>query len=256
METKNNTFSFNRLFLLAKRQIVGNLNGLLIAFAAIAGSLLIISLLTGYSNPSSLLSLGPMFFVVLFIGGYVFTSNIFAELHSPQKSIPFLTLPVSKLERLTNAWVLTAIIFPILALLVFALVILLSYLLLRIPIPAGAFSILWSAKALKIVLIYCITQSVFLFGAVYFRKHNFLKTLLSLFVIQNVIGLVAAIVGYLLFGTFNFKSDDMIISQNINTGMESFFTVTLVQIAKIVFYYLTVPFFLILTWFSIKEREV
>ncbi|MEE4176944.1 MAG: hypothetical protein V2I46_05485 [Bacteroides sp.] len=256
MENKNNTFSFNRLFLLGKRQVVGNFSGLLIAFAAIAGSLLVIALLTGYSSPTSLLNIGPLFYVVLFIGGFVFTSNIFAELHSPQKSIPFLTLPVSKLERLVNAWLLTAILFPILAFIAFSLVLLLAYLILGIPIPAGAFAMLWSAKALKIVILYFITQSIFLFGAVYFRKHNFLKTLLSLFVIQNVIGLFAALVGYLLFGTFQFDGNEFVSNSSFTPGMERFFTVTIVEIAKFAFYYLTVPFFLILTWFGIKERQV
>lgn len=256
MENKNNTFSFNRLFLLGKRQVIGNLNGLLIAFGAMAGSLLAIALITGYSSPASLLNIGPLFYVVLFTVGYIFTSNIFAELHSPQKSFPFLTLPVSKLERLLNAWILTGIIFPILAMLVFALVLLLSYLILRIPIPAGAFSMIWSSKALYIVFIYFITQSIFLFGAVYFRKHNFLKTLLSLFIIQNVIGLMGAIVGYLLFGTLHFDGNEFVTNAALTPGLERFFTVTLVEIAKFTFYYLMVPFFLILTWFGIKERQV
>lgn len=256
MENKNNTFSFNRLLLLGKRQVAGNLNGLLIAFAAIAGSLLVIALLTGYSSPASLMDIGPLFYVVLFVGGFVFTSNIFAELHSPQKSIPFLTLPVSKLERLVNAWLLTAILFPILAFLAFALVLLLAYLILSIPIPAGAFEMFWSAKALKIVILYFITQSIFLFGAVYFRKHNFLKTLLSLFVIQNVIGLFLALVGYILFGTLHFDGNDFVINAGLSPGLEKFFTVTLVDIVKFAFYYLTVPFFLLLTWFGIKERQV
>jgi hypothetical protein len=256
MENKNNFFSFKRLFLLGKRQVFGNFNSLLIGFASVAGAMLVISLLVGYSEPSGLRSLNSLYYVVLFIGGYVFTSNIFAELNSPQKSIPFLMLPVSKLERLVNAWLLTTVLYPIIALLGIALVLLLAHLILGITMLPGAFSVVWSAKAFKIVLIYVITQSIFLFGAVYFRKHNFFKTLLSLIVIQNIIGVFFVIVGYLLFGTFNFDSEELIQNSSFSPAMEGFFTQTLPGIMKFVFYYLMIPFFLLLTWFGIKERQV
>lgn len=256
MKVKNNTFSFTRLFLLGKRQVLGNLNGLLIAFASFAGALLVISLFSGFANPSSLEKLSPLYYVVLFVGGFVFTSNIFAEMHSPQRSIPFLTLPVSKLERLGNAWLLTAIIFPVLALLGIALIVLLAHLILGVPFTANTFSMVWSKSALNIVVIYIITQSIFLFGAIYFRKHNFIKTLLSIFVIQNVIGLFLVIIGYILFGTFRFDGNEIINSGSFSPGMEKFFTQTLVEVVKFGFFYLTIPFFLLLTWFGIKERQV
>lgn len=256
MENKNNTFSFKRLFLLGKRQVIANLTGMLIGLAAFAGTLLVINLLTVYFNPGIKLNLGVPFNLVLFIGGYVFTSIIFAELHNPQRSIPFLTLPVSNLERLVNAWLLTAILYPIMVFLGFALVTALAYLILGASIPKGTFDFLWSAMALRVFLSYLITQSIFLFGAVYFRKHNFLKTILSLFVIMVVISTFLGLVGYLLFGTFHFDSNEFVNNSAFSPGMEKFFSETLVDIAKFAFYYLTVPFFLILTWFGIKERQV
>jgi len=256
MKTKNNTFSISRLFLLGKRQVLGNLSGLLIAFASFAGTLLVISLISGYSNPASLEKLAPLYYVVLFIGGYVFTSTIFAEMSTPQRSIPFLTLPVSKLERLVNAWLLTAILFPVLALLIYALIVFLAHLILGVPLTATALSIVWSKSALNVVMIYVITQSVFLFGAIYFRKHNFIRTLLSLFVFQIVISIFMAFIVYLLFGKFQFSEEVLVQQSNLSPAMERFFTYTLVEIAKFGFYYLMVPFFLMLTWFGIKERQV
>lgn len=256
MENKNNTFSLKRLFLLGKRQIISNYSGMLIGFAGFTGIFLIVNLFTVYYNPGAKLNLEVPFYLILFIVGYVFTSIIFAEVQSPQKSIPFLTLPVSNLERLVNAWLLTAILFPILVFLGFALVIGLVYLILQVPIPRGTFEFFWSAQVLKAFILYFITQSVFLFGAMYFRKHNFLKTILSLFVIQSVIGLVAALVGYLLFGTLNFDGNEIVTNAAQSPGLEKFFSETLVDIVKFAFYYLTVPFFLLLTWFGIKEREV
>lgn len=256
MKAKNNTFSLTRLFFLGKRQVLGNLSGFLIAFAAFAGTLLVISLLAGYSDPGRLSRIAPLFYVALFIGGYVFTSNIFAELHSPQRSIPFLTLPVSKIERLVNVWLLTAILFPVLALLSYALVVFLAHLILGVPLTGDSFSMIWSKSALNVVMIYVITQSIFLFGAIYFRKHNFFKTLLSLFVILIVIGLFMLIVGYILFGTFKFDNEMLMQQSSFSPALERFFTHTLVEIVKFAFYYLTIPFFLLLTWFGIKERQV
>ncbi|MBW6497719.1 MAG: hypothetical protein K0B09_04970 [Bacteroidales bacterium] len=256
MKAKNNTFSLTRLFFLGKRQVLGNLSGFLIAFGAFAGTLLVISLLAGYSDPGRLSRIAPLFYVALFIGGYVFTSNIFAELHSPQRSIPFLTLPVSKLERLLNAWLLTAILFPVLALLSYALVVFLAHLILGVPLTATAFSMVWSKSAFNVVMIYVITQSIFLFGAIYFRKHNFIRTLLSLFVLQIVISIFLTIIVYLLFGKTHFSEEVFVQQTNLSPAMEQFFTKTLVDIAKFSFNYLLVPFFLMLTWFGIKERQV
>ncbi len=239
-----------------KRQILGNLYGLLIASASFAGALLMITLLAGRSNPASLANIVPLYYVVLFVGGFVFTSNIFSELHSTQRSIPFLTLPVSSFERFANSWLLTAIIYPLLALLVFTLIIFLSHLILGINFENGAFSAVWSAEAIKIVWIYVITQSIFLFGAIYFRKHNFIKTLLSLFVIPNIIGLFLFIAGYLVFGTLNFGNSEFIHNSSLSPGLETLITKTIPEVSKFAFNYLIIPFFLTLTWFGIKERQV
>jgi hypothetical protein len=256
MVNKNNIFSIKRLLLLIKRQVFGNITGLIIAFASFGGMLLVVSVLTGFFNPEGIRGLWPLYFVALFMGGYVFSSNIFSELNSPQRSITFLTLPVSNLERLAMAWLLTAIMYSIFALTGIALVFLLTHLIVGIPLAAESFSATWTWDGLNTVLIYVITQSVFLFGAIYFRRLNFFKTILSIFVIQSVLGLIVTIAFFLIFGTFNFESYIGIQKTSLSSGLENFFRETLPDIMEFAFYYLMIPFFLILTWFGIKERQV
>jgi hypothetical protein len=47
--------------------------------------------------------------------------------------------------------------------------------------------------------IYLVTHSVFLLGATYFRKNNFLKTLLALFLISLALNIYSGLVGWGVF---------------------------------------------------------
>ncbi len=254
MET-NDLFSIHRLYLLSRRQVFSNGKSLLIAFGGVTGFLLIISLLVAYFNPAALNGLTILYFITMFIGGYIFTSNIFNEMHQVQKSYSFLTLPVSINERLANAWLLTGIIFPFLSLLVMAAMVLLANLIMNFTVDLEPFQSVFSHNSLKIIKIYCITQSIFLLGAVYFRKNNFLKTLLAIFVISLILNLYTGLLGWSLFGSFN--AEPMMFDEtNLTPALNHLFTNHIPKIATFVFTYLTLPFFLITTWFGLKERQV
>ena len=99
--------------------------------------------------------------------------------------------------------------------------------------------------------IYVVTQSVFFLGALYFRKNNLLKTLLSVFVIQAIFSIVMVFAGWLILGEFNQLNEE-----NIPADTMYFFTVNIPEIARTVFWVVTAPFFLIVSYFKFKEREV
>ncbi len=254
METSN-FFNLKRLYLLLRRQLISNSKSLLIAFGGVAGTLLVISLLVAYFEPQATAGLITGYIVVLFIGGYIFSSNIFNELHQYQKSYAFLTLPVSTTERLAGAWLLTGILYPVVAVLSIGLIVFLANLIMHLNFDLAPFRSIFSENHITALKVYVVTQSLFLLGAAYFRKNNFLKTLLAVFVFLSIINIYSSLLGWALFN--NFFTDGIVSDgQVMAPGMEKLFTKQIPAVAKFAFWYLTIPFFLISSWFAIKEREV
>ncbi len=252
----NKLFNFKRLYLLIRRQVLSNTSAWLIAFGAIAGSLLLLSLLVAYFQPANLAGLTGLYFTVMFIGGYIFTSNIFGELHQSRRSYQYLTLPVSTTERLFSAWIITAILFPVIAILSMALIVLVANLVMNFTFDVTPFQSVFSTGSWTSVKLYMVTQSVFLLGAAYFRKNNFLKTVLALFVLSVIFQIVIATTAYFMFSSFAEDGGLNIRPQHITQQMENIFLIYVPATARVIFWYLTIPFFLIVTWFSLKERQV
>ncbi len=252
----NNIFNIRRLYLLIRRQLLSNANAWLIAFGAVAGSLLVISLFVAYFQPASLAGLTGLYFTVMFIGGYIFTSNIFAELHQAQRSYQYLTLPVSITERVFSAWILTAIVFPLIALLSMALIVFIANLVMNFTFDVEPFQSVFSPVSWASIKVYLVTQSVFLLGAAYFRKNNFLKTVLALFVISMIIQTILALSAWAIFSPLSETGGFQIGPQHMSEQMENLFLNYIPTTARIIFWYLFAPFFLVVTWFSLKERQV
>jgi hypothetical protein len=140
-----------------------------------------------------------MFFYVA--GGLVLTSRIFFELHSSNTSFQFLTLPASTFEKFSAAWLISSVGYTAVAV---AVIFLLSILIESISALKSG---IWDNFRLfnpfetdnrHRFASYMFYHSVFLLGAIYFRKNNFLKTLLV--IITFFIGLffIIAIAGLIL----------------------------------------------------------
>ncbi len=249
---KSNIFNLNRMYLLTRRHLFSNLTGWLIAFGALSGVLLVISLLVANFQPGSLAMLTPAYLTIMFIGGYIFTGSIFGELNEPRKATHYLTLPVSVTERLASAWLLTGIMFPLFALLMIFLIIFLANLVMNLTFDFSPFANLFTGNYVNAFKTYLITQSVFLLGAAYFRKYNFLKTLLVLFLFFIAFLLITALFGWIFLSH---------LAETIQSGEAALnidpVAVRWIPMAANFFYtYLMVPFFLVTTWFSLKERQV
>lgn len=243
----SNNFNINRLSNFIQRQIALNTPPMLIAAGAVSGTLLIVSLLVAYYNGHELENLKGFYLTVFFVGGYIFTSNIFSELHTPQKSYFYLTLPVSTLEKTIGSWLLSSVAYTI----VFQLVTGIIYMITRLAAGQGpTLTEFFNRDYFLAVGVYFVTQTIFFLGASYFRKYNFLKTLLALFLIQVAIGLYAGGLGWLLF-----RGEPM--NNNSFTGEFEFAVEHIIpQVAKFLFWYVFAPFMLVVSYFSLKEREV
>jgi hypothetical protein len=250
----SSVFSLQRFYLVLRRHMMYNQKTLLVSFAAAGAFLLVVSFLNTFASRGvfSIEIFSILGMVLFFVGGYLVSSRVFNELHTPARGQFFLTLPASNLEKLATAWLVSAPLYAITALLGLTLLSLLATLLNALAF--GSEFVVFNPLTKSVIYmagIYLVTQSIFLLGAVYFRKNNFMKTLLALFVIQAVISTVLSLVFYLMFGRGGFQvtGEEMMV-------FPVFITDWLPRIMKIVFWGLMAPFFLVVSYVRLKEREV
>jgi hypothetical protein len=186
-----------------------------------------------------------------FIGGYVFAATTFKELQSTYRSYLLLMLPASRLEKLFVGWFISSLFYTLVSLLtmfVINLITLIMSNLLGNPIPLFN---LFSKEMLLRLAIFLVTQPIFFLGAFYFRKGNFFKTILALSLTMLGIMIYILIVMKLTFHhsytviNLKFESEDM----------PDLYRVIIPTVSKIFFWYIMAPFFLIVSYFSLKERE-
>ena len=244
----NTELNLKRLGFFLRRQLYLNFSTMWIAIGAILGLLLILSALVAVFNDDSnvVLGLRNLYLVVFMVGGYIFTSKIFDEMHAPQKSYMFLTLPVSATEKLLAAWLITSPVYVVVAGLIMLLLTSFSALL------AGnmdALPYLLDEVFFNCLGVYMVTQAVFFLGATTFRSNNFLKTLLALIVVALLIGAYTGGFGYLLFGGGNHRLEP---NSELKDTAEFIFT----KVIPMLFWWLFAPFMLLVSYFKLKERQV
>lgn len=257
----NNIFSITRFGHLIKRYFVLNFRQLLIENLAAIGFLGIVGGLTlHHTQQSGHQVLVIWFYLLMIVGGLIRTSNVFSELHKPEKSIQFLTLPASSFEKLLSAWLNTTVLFTIISIVAFHIAYPLSML----------FSAWWFKTSVewvnifeyeiwKVIIGYFLIHTIFLFGSVYFKGKNFFKTIFSLFVLFLVFSIYHSLVGSAAMHeitTLLFEENSVDPSEVISApGLEEYVNSTLQPIMKALFYYILPTFFLVLSYIKLKERE-
>lgn len=252
----NSYFDINRLGHLLIRQLRMSSQALWIGFAAVAGLVTFILSMTVIFGHEPL-SFNAFFGVIMpyfFAGGYVFTSTVFSELRTSHRGYLYLTLPASSLEKLTVSWLISSVLYVIASIAVLFIV---NLLLIVVSTGLSGCHVpvfnLFDPRILKIFAIYLVTQPIFLLGAIYFRRVNFLKTLLALFVVGIVIAVYSSFMARLIvfhnFHSFNVGPD---LPENCKNFFENIFAPVVTNL----FWYAMGPFFLIVTYFRLKERQV
>lgn len=138
--------------------------------------------------------LGVFVFVLLF-GGLWLTSNSFVDLHDQERKQNFLLLPASNLEKLLGRLLLTTIGYIVGVVSIFYIVSLLvagfNWLVI------GKASVIFKPMCKDIMsyfAVYIFFQSMYFFGAIYFKSSNFSKTFLCLCGLVCGFFLVASII--------------------------------------------------------------
>lgn len=189
-----------RAVLLIRNALVLNRTPIALSAAAVAGILLLVSLLDalGECRPG----LHPkLFLLVLFSGGILITSRSFKELHDPIKGLPWLLLPASMLEKTLARIVLTTVVLIAGCMLFF----------LFFSLVSEGVNIFFTGRrhpffspfdplVLKGATTYSAVQAPFLLGAVYFRRHALSKTILAMLGFSGLFTLGFYLAARLIFG--------------------------------------------------------
>ena len=221
-----NTFSTDRFIHLLKRAFVLNRQQWLIGLLASAGIVMVIWVVptlfivseTGANRTEFLL---PFAFMIFTLWGLLVTSDIFQELNTPSTAFQSLTLPATSTEKFVASWFLTVPIFLFVTIAAILLITLLSSLI--ILIFNGGFTDFniynpFDRATCDFAANYLFFNSLFLLGAIFFRKNNFLKTIAAFIGFMISFFILWSIFGWLLisFDIIGFISFEFIASDSTN----------------------------------------
>ncbi|MCP4131116.1 MAG: hypothetical protein GY754_09060 [bacterium] len=261
----NDFFNLKRFMLLIKKDFYTQYKTYVMALGAIFSILFIV-------NISSILSsqhwnFNHVFYpLTLFIGGFIFTSQSFSELNQEQSRIFYLTIPASSLEKLISKLMITSFGYIVVSLVLYFLFSVILFL-----INSGIFGFAhpvfnpYHPVILRSIGVYFVTQSLFLFGAVYFRKNAFMKTVVWVFVLTLVYTAFLTGISYVFYKIISFN-------KHIYLSMEIFdamfqevclfppvmngFSGIVFYSIRILFWFVLAPLFWTISYFRLKEIEV
>lgn len=184
----NNIFSLQRFLMLFKKHTYEKGKEYLLSMAALGIILLVFLTFTAYQNASGLSEdfQRLVFVVTILLTGTVFTSMVFSDLSDKRKATTFLKLPASHFEKYLLNWIFSFLVFQIVFVTIFYLAtsIVLSLDLNEFNSNNQIINIFDLKTEVYIVFyIYLFLHSIMLYGAIYFTKKHFIKTVFSLFLI-------------------------------------------------------------------------
>jgi hypothetical protein len=198
---------------------------------------------------------------LLFVGGFILTSLVFAnDMFNKERQNEWLMLPATSLEKFLAKGILTAFVYPVTLILVMtvASAFIEGLLLLFLGNPFTMFNPFISEVGSQLAM-YFVWQSVFLLGATVFHKAHFIKTVLSLFILAVVMGLLGMLFARIFFPLITGSSP---FSRNITfslgsiqrtedvAGLQPF-----IVVGKIIYYAMIPLFCWVTAFFKVEEVQ-
>lgn len=197
---KRPDFDRKRFSLLVLRDARMNAKTLVIAGFAVLGVVVLLSLLDTLKPPKPFFH-RELFNGLLFAGGLLSTSLMFAEMHDKDRNHSWLMLPASNLEKFLSRLLYSSVGFAAVSVVLYFFSSTVSEGVNLLVAGRGhpLFNPFEGFVGMK-CLNYLVIQSVFLFGGAFFRRHCFMKTLLSIL----AGGIVLTILLFVVLKTFYF----------------------------------------------------
>jgi len=191
----NNIFNAQRFFKLLNKHTREHYKTYLISTAVLIGILSLLMGCTAYLSGGQFGTNAQFgyFYIFLFLCGAIFTSMIFANLGDKKKSIPALTLPVSNLERFVVGWIYSYLIFQVIFVICFFTI---DLIVISVGnMNPGVRNVLINSdensdKLLMAFLIFGLVHASAFFGAIFFEKMQFIKTMFSVFIVLIILQLI------------------------------------------------------------------
>jgi hypothetical protein len=265
----NKAFVPRRFAQLLLRDLAGGYRSMLVAMAAVAGTVIMISALTvlgmklGGSRAGVWTFHFNFFNNLLFLGGFIVTSFAFREARQNGSGIFYLTLPASSLEKFASKLLTTSVGYALGSVVFYTAVAAASEGLNRLIFGFGnAFFNPFDTRVLEAIGYYLVAQSVFLLGSVWWRKTAFLKTWGSLMAVAFGIVLVAAVTMRIVlaphFHAWSLNLSDAPGWENLTRlaalGVGPLATIG--NVLRIVFLAGTAPVCWLIGWLRLREIEV
>lgn len=185
----NDYLSGRRMGNFLLKDLVEGYRPLLIAAGAVAGVLLLNYVINALSSQGAteMVRIGSTnsvtqmtyFGLTLFLGGFIISSRAFSELHVKNRNHDWLMIPASPIEKYLSRLALTTVgvgIGTVVFFFVFSILgAALTALLFGRPQPVFS---PFDGRVWMLVLHYFVLQSIFFAAAVYFKKAQFIKTVL------------------------------------------------------------------------------
>ena len=252
-----------RILFLLKREGFRRWKDFLITVSAFCGFFLL-SMIVGAKTGSLETTVHySSFGSMLFIYGAIFTSFIFREAHRKSGIHNWLMLPASTIEKLVTKLIVSSVVFAVAALIVYSVFSLIAGLVVRFALDSyyPAFnpfdSVVW-----RMIGHYLILQSIFLLGAVWFKKNNLIKTVISLVLFSIVLMIVVSLVTWLVFNDYFWAMAETNFSANIDfsgplyPGRLEALGEGAVLFIKIMYFGLLAPLCWFGSWLKLRELEV
>ncbi|QEN05220.1 hypothetical protein EW093_11025 [Thiospirochaeta perfilievii] len=283
----NKYFNSRRFGLLCKNEVLSNYKSWGLYFITIVGSYTVLAMLiTAYNkftgqgvhgyDPNTLNYLFPGF---LFIGGYIVSSLKFSDINDKFKSSLWFSLPGSTFEKYSVGVIVSSIGYSIFIIVSFIVASAISNIFTR-PFFGSGMSIFnplilgadryagvveYSASTGGVnvmvwVLIYVLTNSIFLVGSIVFRKGAFIKTLLVSSVVQTLLSIILGVIIYFTFRIGITDSWDVRIFESIFKYLESHTdseTFNMFMLKWTLLFLIPISlFFNVVGYFKLEEKEV
>jgi len=248
----NKYFVIHRFVNLLKRELNTNLKRNLLVVGAMFSILTIVAFFRfeigqGIKSEATFLKFHNWIFIaMLFIGGAFITSFSFIELRNKVNAHLYLMTPGSSLEKL--------LVNLVISLFGYFLFLTLFYFL-------YSFAFNWVTSALydyqfgnlnfrdkdlfDAIQVYAAVHSVFLLGAISFRKYPVILTPIVVFILNFAVLGFAKLTEYIIFGNFDFYNQFLL--TKVSSIMDIY--------ARIIVVFVLPPVFWFITYLKLKEKE-
>jgi hypothetical protein len=199
-----------------------------------------------------------LFMSVLLLSGTIFTSTVFADLGDSRKSIPWLTLPATHLEKYLVAWIYTVLIFLLVYTAAFYAVLLIAVHARNFPGYTPRIFTVFQRPVILIFLVYAFLHGIAFWGAIFFKRLHFIKTAFAFFIFFALLVLFNKIIlGRMLgkhteaappFGSPRIYENGSFIDISTASQTQDAITISLLVTVAFIFW--------VAAFYRLKEKEV